>query len=755
MTVPVLVRLRDVTEETWNIQNEEKLADALWGFGLTNKALFEEAPPQIYERESGRSFYPVWLLDGLDEVRSSLGDVSLYKTLALLPGVKVISIRSAVYASIRGIADKYKKTEHEILPLMPQDQKKFLQCLLADENDRAERLFQKIQKNIQVRLLAGNPLLLGLMADVAGGPHGEEIELPGSRVEFFERAVNSMWFVKLSEKGDERILELRDERDEYLTHTAQAMGMVHLRSKFSGRADLRYGLRKSGLVRVNDISGEFEFVHLTFQEYYLARSLVQAGLQAALERHWSDARYEEALALLISILYREKRFGAIEEGIAWLMQWGQKTHAKNPKTLWDLGRSPLRLAVHVLCRSGVPLEEPGSTILSGSLVHLVMKGSPRRRMALSCDPFTPSMLLAKLAQDKDGGVRWGVAGNASAGPEVLAKLAQDEETGVRGGVAWNASAGPELLAKLAKDEDGFVRWGVAGNASAGPEVLAKLARDEDATLRRDVARNPSAGPELLAKLAQDKDRYVRWDVAGNASAGPEVLAKLAQDEETGVRGGVAGNASAGPELLAKLAQGEDTGVRAGVARNASAGPELLAMLARDESADVRANVARNASAGPELLAKLARDESADVRANVAWNPSAAAELLAELARDEDASVRAGAARNASAGPELLAKLARDESARVRVDVARNRSAGAELLAELARDEDARVRAGVAGNASAGMEVLAKLARDEDRYVRMGVAGNASVLLEDLVKHGVVFQVIHKIERALRLMTRRT
>ncbi len=270
----------------------------------------------------------------------------------------------------------------------------------------AGKLLKKIQRNIQVRLLAGNPLLLGLMAEVASGLQGEKIELPGSRSEFYRQAVDALWHRKL--KDEPSVLDLWEERDEFLTRAAETMGLTVLKKRFSSCSlELRYGLRKSGLLRVDERSGEYEFVHLTFHEYYLARFLAKESLKSVLQKHWNNPRYEETLGLLISILFREERFIDIEEGIQWLVHL-------TPKVLWNLRCSPLRVALHILGRSGIPIEGPGLAKLSALLAELVIDGSAWRRKALSLDRFTPSMLLAKLAQDENKGVRARVAWNASA-----------------------------------------------------------------------------------------------------------------------------------------------------------------------------------------------------------------------------------------------------------------------------------------------------------------------------------------------------
>src|SRR4051794_27827725 len=58
------------------------------------------------------------------------------------------------------------------------------------------------------------------------------------------------------------------------------------------------------------------FFHLTFQEFHLARTLMDGEFRLALQRYWQDPRYEEALGLLLSLLAAQNRTSATEDGSA-------------------------------------------------------------------------------------------------------------------------------------------------------------------------------------------------------------------------------------------------------------------------------------------------------------------------------------------------------------------------------------------------------------------------------------------------------
>jgi hypothetical protein len=210
-----------------------------------------------------------------------------------------------------------------------------------------------------------------------------------------------------------------------------------------------------------------------------------------LEKHWSDARYEETLAVLVSLRFEEERYQEIEEGIRWFVTWGVEAHRKDPDTLWKIGRSPIRTVLHILGRASISLKiRQFDGLLEYLLEILFNRASSNRRRetmkaTLAQDSRNLPELLARLAADDDGDVRRNLAGNAGTPPELLARLAADDDNYVRRGVAGNAGTPPQLLAV----DDIYVRRGVAGNVSTPPELLAHLATDDDSSVRRRVAEN--------------------------------------------------------------------------------------------------------------------------------------------------------------------------------------------------------------------------------------------------------------------------
>ncbi|HKV91296.1 MAG TPA: NACHT domain-containing protein [Candidatus Angelobacter sp.] len=783
MVVPVLVRLRSVPAKIWRINDINDLADALWNNALKEAALLENRFSGFYEAKRCRAFQPAWLLDGLDELPPQIGrEEFVFQKLAILPGHKVVSARTAVYESLRHTADSYKATEneYEILGLTPSQQREFLQQALPGEGDKAENLFQDIQRNIQVSLLAANALMLKLMAEVTTAV-GPAFRLPASRAAFYQVAIDKMWYEKL--KADTIALGLREERDRYLTKAARAMGLVTLRGTLSSKMPktLERGLRSSGLIRIDDLTRTFEFMHLTFQEYYLARALVTANPRISLEKHWGDSRYEETLALMISLLAQQNRYRDIMEGIQWLVGSGLRKHDRNPQILWKLGASPLRVACRVLARSAMLL--PEGQLASFLLNNIIKSGNLLCNVAISRERFVPPMLLLHLAREKDIPVREGVAENANVPPNLLVDLADDESAHVRAAVARHVNTPAAVLADLAQDQHEDVRGAVAYNPNSPVAILADLSRDPGHWVREAVAWNTNVTPEILAELAWDRYPFVaaeaiknkklprnvlsqlarsgsepiRWTVAETVNTPYNVLIELAHDESAHVRNRVASNENTPANILAELARDPDDYVRSGVAANVNTSSDILTDLAHDSSSSVRQGVAVHKNTPfsiwsrlahdpdeyvratfaecqdipEEILAELARDPESSVRLSLATYSRIPINLLVEFVQDPDLNVRAAVAGNRYAPPNLLAALVKDQTVEVRAALAGNRNAPPNVLARLGRCSATRVRQEVAKNPSTSPDVLATLARDQDESVCLTVAKNPNTLLEDL------------------------
>ena len=161
-----------------------------------------------------------------------------------------------MYGTLRREADRYKDQEYELLGLMPADQKRFLTHVLSGDARRVEALHTSLQHNSQLRLLAGNPLMLSLIAQVA-----DRIALPATRAEFYQMAVGEMWNRRLAHHLQARFRT--GQRDRVLTDLAQWMGMARIEAPLAwleeaashvagaGYESLIASLVQAGMVRLH------------------------------------------------------------------------------------------------------------------------------------------------------------------------------------------------------------------------------------------------------------------------------------------------------------------------------------------------------------------------------------------------------------------------------------------------------------------------------------------------------------------------
>ena len=154
MVVPVLVRFRSLDAETCQKEQAEELADYFWAQGIDKKALAPtETSNKIYTKAMCRFFRPVWFLDGLDELPDMLLNKDFYEKLVNLPGMKIITCRTAIYQTLRKDINAYRPQEYHILPIKPAQQKAFL-IQNGHSEQAASELHHKIQANSQIRQLA-------------------------------------------------------------------------------------------------------------------------------------------------------------------------------------------------------------------------------------------------------------------------------------------------------------------------------------------------------------------------------------------------------------------------------------------------------------------------------------------------------------------------------------------------------------------------------------------------------------------------
>ncbi|WP_049974352.1 NACHT domain-containing NTPase [Azospirillum sp. B4] len=536
----------------------EGLADALWALGDPG------LPGQ------GRSFRPLWLLDGLDELpdTGSLGD--WLKRFRTLPGAVTVTCRTAVWQGLTGelVGQGIVRVE-TLMPLRPgAERAAFLVPALGLAE--AASLAAALDRNAALATLGGNPLLLTLAALVW---LEDKALLPASRAAFYRRAVAALWKRRFPVEGPQYRTR---ERDQVLERLAATMGLapeVDLKVLEAclvticgtERDPLMERLKASGLLVVDDGRERVSFLHLTLQEYYLSVSLVDTAARAAMERHWADPRYEEVLALVLARLAANGRGEEAGDALAWLVRQGQ-AHAADRAVLHRIGRSPLRTALHLVGRSSLAPEALGAGWRD--LQDAVGPSFPRA-LAIALDRGTPSVMLERLAADPDADVRQAALRNPSMPAEALERLAADPDADVRRAALRNPSMPAEALERLAADPDADVRWAAIGNPSMPAEALGRIADGLDWAMQRAAANNPSTPAAALERLADYPEETMRRAVAMNPSTPAAALERLANDPDVTVRCWVARNPSTSQAALERLADDPDVDPRSYVAWNLS------------------------------------------------------------------------------------------------------------------------------------------------------------------------------------------
>ena len=546
--------------------------------------------PNISE---GRPSAPrIWLLDGLDELPGDAGKSALGDGLTALPGPKVATCRTGVFAGWRqrlgeGIRAQWRE-EVEILPLGAGERRTFLAARLQDRE--VEELAAHIEASASLRELASSPLLLALIAEL-------RLPLPQSRVAFYERTEARLGAQR--SQGPQQDLVWARSRA-VLDRLAEAMKLDRIEATLTDLLEtcgndgaLYDALRSSGILTIDRDRACFSFLHLTFQEYHLARALRVTGIAAALERHWREASYEESLALLLAMeADADSGPESVAAALDGLVRTGLQLFRDKPEELFQLARSPTRVALHLLRRSGTD----GAVLPRMRSLWPVQKWSNSFKLAVAADWRSAPAALEALARDPGypgyardpgGPVRRGAAGNPSTPAAALEALARDPDELVRPYAAENPSTPAAALEALTRDPVNLVRQYAAENPSTPAAALEALAHDPGGPAREHAAGNPSTPAAALEALAHDPGGPVRLSAAGNPSTPAAALEALARHPGGPAREYAAGNPSTPAAALEALARDPDEYVRRGAAENPSTPAAALEALARDPGGPVR------------------------------------------------------------------------------------------------------------------------------------------------------------------------
>ncbi len=269
------------------------------------------------------------LLDGLDEIKPEFREI-IVKSFADYrikhKGVKVVL--SGRPHGIDGAAiDRFGKGHVKILSLnMEQIEefiKKWFHHIYAKSSSlggkTAEGMISEIRTHPAIERLIDNPLMLTAICILY---HDGKV-LPGQRAELYEKFVDNMLYRRF--KDPETVLDFlmalafemhsKGVKGEGRDFAIGVLRKVYERQ--DGEKEKNYRNRTEmlfndiepdcGLLKLED--GEYQFWHLTFQEYLTARYIIDDSTEpvVGVDQHWGNDWYNEVIELYIGSLSIKNR----------------------------------------------------------------------------------------------------------------------------------------------------------------------------------------------------------------------------------------------------------------------------------------------------------------------------------------------------------------------------------------------------------------------------------------------------------------
>ena len=610
----------------------------------------------------------VLLLDGLDEIfdedqrKWALNDLQRFADD--YPRVRII-LTSRVIGYEKS---QQRLTEmgfnHFMLQDLEDDQiQTFLwlwhQETFSDDRDRERKLSQldeAIQRTRAIRELAGNPLLLTLMAIL-----NRQQELPRDRARLYERSAQLLLLDWKTELLEERFPQLKqlgigfEEKAAMLRAVALHMqttatgerGNIIARQELErilrdyltktlqvpnphGLADaLVEQLRGQNFILCDLGNHHYAFVHRTFLEYFCAEAFVQQ-FEASLDldylrdqvfsAHWRDESWHETLSLIAGVIGK-KSPAHVQQLIEFLLAQDDPTfefhhiflaarccaELRNPRTLGEVFEK-VRVALDELLRFDFPYSYEHWEDEEERRNHLHAKAVAALVNAQLLDQPV-KWLKERAAQDDDRVVRYAVVQELARGwkddpdtlPWLKERAAQDENGDVR-------QAAVQALARGWKDDPDILPW-----------LKERATQDSNSAVReaavRELARgwkdDPATLPLLKKRAVKDGSEYVRYAAVQELARGwktdPDTL----------------------PLLKERATQDDNGSVRRAAMQELARGwkddPDTLPLLkkraAQDSSGYMRRAAVQALARGwkddpdtlPLLKERAAQDENGDVR----------------------------------------------------------------------------------------------------------------------------------------------
>ncbi|MCK4765966.1 MAG: HEAT repeat domain-containing protein [Candidatus Aminicenantes bacterium] len=510
------------------------------------------------------------LLDGFDELATyenqyrASREIERFIKLYPWSGVMVTSRTAGYHDELNGF------TRLELMEFDDTQTEQFINNWFGERDlGKAVSMLKAVKENENIKKLARNPLMIAIIAVI----YGEDKKLPKKRAALYRRAVD----VLLSKWDQRRNIENRfsHEKKEFFLRTIafenhslnrRTISEDKLLEKIRQYAP-RLGLendeagpfleeiwQRSFLLR-QVARGTYDFLHLSFQEYFTALELKE---------------HEDGIGVIISNI--DKPWW--EEPI--LLYAGTKSDASplvrriREEVKEDIFYSNLMLSGR--CAADAVFPAPG---LKDELYQELLKIYKRSEFeSLWSEAFAilvylkPEKFIGYLTnklKDKDRMVVHattsflGRTGSKKAIPPLIKILTGNKDDGIRVNAADSLcridfeEAIPHLIKALRDDKDGYLRkristmLGRSGSEKAIPQLVELLRSDKYSDVRSSAASalghigSENAIPQLIHSISSDEDSVVRRSAAdalgkiGSEKAISQLIHMLTDAEISDVR----------------------------------------------------------------------------------------------------------------------------------------------------------------------------------------------------------------------------
>ncbi len=323
--LPILISLKDINDffdrDTKEIKNRKLSTDILEWYlsSRMDGVLFIETVNSFL-----KSRKTVILLDGLDELSPQNRDpvVNAFSDIGIKYKGNKIVFTSRPHG-IEGAAVKRFGNKHiRILPLDMNQVNLFIQKWFAylyggglgKGGKTAQAMISEIKDHAAIKQLIDNPLMLTAICIL----YHDEKELPGQRAELYKKFVDNLLYRRFPdyEKVHNYLKRLA-----FKMHTGNVRAIdrsfavdtlmqVYKKRDEESYEDYREKIEetfddiepKCGLLKLE--GGQYNFWHLTFQEFLTARYIVDVSRDytKAIEDYWENDWYREVLELYIGYL---------------------------------------------------------------------------------------------------------------------------------------------------------------------------------------------------------------------------------------------------------------------------------------------------------------------------------------------------------------------------------------------------------------------------------------------------------------------